>query len=80
MQRKKIINVLKSNAISNMQLHVSNVELYLTNSVGIGEHSDIMEAINVELDKVAKYQGRWDALELVQRGDVYEYDDTKTEH
>ena len=32
-----------------------NVEVYLENSVGIGEHSDIMEAIETELEQMARY-------------------------
>ena len=33
-----------------------NVEVYLNNPVGIGEHSDIMEAIETELNMIAKYE------------------------
>ncbi len=32
-----------------------NIEVYLERPVGIGEHSDIMEAIEVELEQMAKY-------------------------
>ena len=32
-----------------------NVEVYLERPVGIGEHSNIMEAIEVELEQMAKY-------------------------
>ena len=32
-----------------------NVEVYLERPVGIGEHSDIMEAIEEELEQMAKY-------------------------
>jgi hypothetical protein len=42
--------------------HLANVEIYLANPVGIGEHSDIMEAIEMELDNVAKYSDRIEAL------------------
>jgi hypothetical protein len=34
-----------------------NVEVYLTNPVGIGEHSDIIETIEKELDEIAKVSG-----------------------
>ena len=33
-----------------------NVEVYLTNPVGIGEHPDVMEAIEQELNMIAKYE------------------------
>ena len=32
-----------------------NVEVYLTTPAGIGEHPDVMEAMEKELDIVAKY-------------------------
>ena len=32
-----------------------NVEVYLERPVGIGEHSDIMEAIETELEQMARY-------------------------
>ena len=35
--------------------HKANVEVYLEHPAGIGEHSDITEAIQVELDKIARY-------------------------
>ena len=31
------------------------MEVYLEHPAGIGEHSDITEAIQVELDKIARY-------------------------
>ena len=36
-----------------IELHKANIEVYLANPAGIGEHSDIMEAIQAELDKSA---------------------------
>jgi len=35
-----------------------NVEVYLTNPAGIGEHSDIMEAIEGELGQMAEYSDK----------------------
>ena len=32
-----------------------NVEVYLEKAVGIGEHSDIMESIETELEQIARY-------------------------
>ena len=43
--------------------HKQNVEVYLTNPAGIGEHSDITEAIGVELDKISRYH---DQIEVVK--------------
>ena len=49
--------------IRNLKRHKANVEVYLTNSVGIGEHSDILEAIETELDAMSKYEERIQILE-----------------
>ena len=60
--RKTIINALISHANGDIQKHLANIEVYLTNPAGIGEHSDIMEAIQTELDQVAKYH---DQIEVI---------------
>ena len=44
--------------------HSQNVEIYLNQPVGIGEHSDITEAIQVELDKIARYD---DQVEVINK-------------
>ena len=36
----------------------TNILVYLTQSVGIGEHSDIVEAMQEELDKMAAAEDR----------------------
>jgi RIO-like serine/threonine protein kinase len=46
-----------------IELHKANIEVYLANPAGIGEHSDIMEAIQAELDKMAVHIDRLEALE-----------------
>ena len=53
--REQLIRALLAHAQGDIQKHVANVEVYLTNPAGIGEHSDITEAIQVELDKIARY-------------------------
>ena len=30
----------------------ANIEIYLSNPAGIGEHSDVLEAINIELERM----------------------------
>jgi hypothetical protein len=36
--------------------------VYLTNPAGIGEHSDVMEAVQAELDKMAEADDRLEML------------------
>ena len=35
-----------------------NIKVYLENPAGIGEHSDVMEAVQGELDKMATHADR----------------------
>jgi hypothetical protein len=53
--RDKIISTLINHAAANRDKHIMNIEVYLSNPVGVGEHSDILETIQKELDEVAKY-------------------------
>jgi hypothetical protein len=41
-----------------------NVEVYLANPAGIGEHSDITEAVVAEMEKIARYD---DILEVIYK-------------
>ena len=54
--REKMISPLLAHAQGDIQKHKMNVEVYLTNPVGIGEHSNVMEAIEEELNMIAKYE------------------------
>ena len=51
-----MVSALLAHAQGDIQKHKMNVEVYLNNPVGIGEHSDIMEAIETELNMIAKYE------------------------
>ena len=43
--RDKIKESLIAHAEGHIKKHSANVEIYLNNSIGIGEHSDIIETI-----------------------------------
>jgi len=62
--RTKIIDALKAHAVGHIEKHRLNVEVYLNNPVGIGEHSDIAEAVEIELAEIAKYD---DFLEMLNK-------------
>ena len=51
--REMLLNAAKSYYVGLINKHISNVEILLTRSVGIGEHQDIQQSIDVELDAVA---------------------------
>ena len=62
--REQIINALLAHAKGDLEKYRANVEVYLNNPAGIGEHSDVMEAVEQELDKIAKYH---DQIEVLNR-------------
>ena len=62
--RQKMIDALKDHAKGHIKKHTMNVEIYLTNPVGVGEHPDIIEAIEKELEMIAKYN---DQLEIINK-------------
>ena len=60
--RDQIINALIAHAKGDIEKHRANVDAYLNNPVGIGEHPDIMEAIEGELNIIAKYHDQIEVL------------------
>ena len=60
--RDTLIKALLAHAQGDIAKHRANVEVYLTNPVGIGEHSNVLEAIEEELNMMAKYQDQIDII------------------
>ena len=61
--RDQMIKALLAHAQGDIAKHKANVEIYLTNPVGIGEHSNVMEAIEEEINMIAKYQDQIDVIQ-----------------
>ena len=53
-----LLSAIKSYYVGHINKHIANIEVYLRTSVGIGEHSDIIESIDKEMDKVATYDDK----------------------
>jgi|TARA_B100000768_G_C11061328_1_gene282576 hypothetical protein len=62
--KDQMIKTARMHAEAEIQLHKTNIDIYMTQSIGIGEHSDIMETINLELDKMAAAYDRLEMLDL----------------
>ena len=60
--KEQLVKALLAHAQGDIQKHVANVEDYLTNPAGIGEHSNIVEAIEQEINEIAKYQDQIDII------------------
>ena len=61
--RDQMIKALLAHAQGDIEKHKANVEIYLSNPAGIGEHSDIMESVENELNMIAKYQDQIDVIQ-----------------
>jgi len=62
--REQLLKAFVSHAQGHIDKHVANVEVYLTNPAGIGEHPDIIEAIESEVKQIAEYD---DMLEVAKK-------------
>ncbi len=61
--RKEILSAVKDHAKGNLAVHKMNVEIYLNNPAGIGEHSDVTESVVNEIEKIARWQ---DVLHVIE--------------
>ena len=52
--RKQTLEALRSQCKGNIDKARVNVEIYLHNPVGIGEHPDVLAAIQEQVDVIAK--------------------------
>ena len=60
--REQLIRAVLAHATGEIEKHKANVNVYLEHPAGIGEHSDITEAIQEEVDKIARYH---DQIEVI---------------
>ena len=51
--REMIYDALIEHAKGHIKKHAANVEIYMEKAVGVGEHPDILEAIEKELQVIA---------------------------
>ena len=58
-----IMEAVKKQAEGVVAVHKANIEVYKTMPAGIGEHSDVTEAVIAELDKLAAANDRLEMIE-----------------
>ena len=61
--RNQILEALKADAVGNIEKARLNIEIYLKNPVGIGEHPDVLAAIQDQLDIIAHEEERLEVIE-----------------
>ena len=64
--RGQMWETLQNHAKASIGPHKAKITLYLSNPAGIDEHSDILEVIQTELDKMSVHAGRLEHLDYVE--------------
>lgn len=59
-----LLDAVRKHAEGKVAVHKANIEVYMRSTTGIGEHPDIVEAIESELMKIAEYD---DVLEMLDK-------------
>ena len=59
-----ILAAVRKHAEGHVAIHKANIDVYMTNPAGIGEHSDISEAVIEELKKIAEWDDVIEAIDM----------------
>ena len=62
----QLIKAVRMHARGDLERAKTNILVYMHNPAGIGEHSDVVEAIQAELDKMAIATDRLDMIEEIE--------------
>lgn len=62
--KEMLIQAVRAHASGHIQKHKANLEVFLSNAVGVGEHPDIIDSIEKELDEIARYN---DQVEMIDK-------------
>ncbi len=66
---EQILLAAKKQAEGELEVHKANIAVYQTMPAGIGEHSDIVEAVMAELDKMAMAHDRIEMINQYFNGE-----------
>jgi len=58
-----LINALRLKLEGEVAVAKANIEVYMTSSVGIGEHPDLVAAIETQFDVIANARDKLDAID-----------------
>ena len=60
--RDLIINALKTKLVGQMNGHIANIEVMITNPVGVGDHPTIVDTVEKELGALEHANGKLNVL------------------
>ena len=75
--RDLIINALKTKLLGQMNGHIANIEVMLTNPVGVGDHPTIVDTIEKELGALEHANGKLNVLVKYLERTVNNAEETK---
>jgi hypothetical protein len=61
-----LLNALRQKLDGEVAVARANIEIYITNPVGIGEHPDIVAAIESQFDILANARDKLNAIDFVE--------------
>jgi hypothetical protein len=61
--RKEMISVLKQHFEAHILKHKMNVDIMLNNPMAIHDHTDLMGAVEKEIELIAEYQDKLEIME-----------------
>tara|TARA_R100000664_G_C2724891_1_gene117136 strand:+ start:114 stop:338 length:225 start_codon:yes stop_codon:yes gene_type:complete len=60
-----LLEALRKKYIGDIAVHEANILAFEINPVGIGEHSDIVQSLDVEVEKLASAKDKLNAVEIL---------------
>ena len=60
--REMILQALKSKLLGDVNGHIANIEVMMTNPVGVGDHPTIIDTIDKELSALENANGKLSVL------------------
>ena len=66
--RTQILEALQAKYFGEIKEAQTNIEIYLENPVGIGEHPEILDAIDTQMAKLVEAQEKFEVLKEFSNG------------
>lgn len=60
---KVIVNALRAFYIGEIEKAKANVNIFLTNSVGVGEHPDVLDSVTQNIERIAQFEDNLSMLD-----------------
>jgi len=65
MDREIILKALQSQYQGEMDIALANIEVYRSNPSGIGEHPEVSQSVDSQIQIFANSKEKWDAVEFI---------------